>query len=71
MPLRMLLLMDPRRTKLMLFYNMSVGACLRFVHRTCSWLIPAGTKVGTHTYRGQRNLQFAPGARMDATEDDD
>jgi hypothetical protein len=66
----MLLFMDPRRTILMLFYNLSEGACLWFVHRRCSWLIPAGTKVETHTSREHRNLQFAPGARMDATEDD-
>ena len=33
-------------------------------------LSQVGRRLGTHTSTGQRNLQFAPGTRMDATEDD-
>ena len=70
MPLKMLLLMDPRWSKLMLHYNLPVRVCVYGLYTECAWIIPAGTKVGTHTSRRRRNLEFAPGTRMDATEDD-
>ena len=49
---------------------MCVCVCVYDLYTECAWLIPARTKAGTHSSGGQRNLQFAPGTRMDATEDD-